>query len=1342
MIGAINFADRCNILGVLFAILIFTNTVAAQSFQRKTIDSNGNTGEDCSIALNIDGFPTICYYSSKSHSVKCAYEDATGWHIQNIDNVAAEYISLEIDGTGVPHISYYDDTNNILKYAVKKGSSWSVERVDTQGNVGAYSDIAIDDSGNPHITYRNYINSRYNLKYARKDESGWHIETIHSYGSRYLSYCSIALDAYNNPYISYFEDDILLLKYFDGSTWQRETLETNLDNGEGNSIAIDKKTGKIGIAYNYDEPGIASDEFLVYGEYDGNSWNWHTVDNTDGAGLDPTLRFDYLGNPHISYCHVGSDRLKYAYRDEDGWHILYPGGYEDSDKYCDLALNVVGEAHFCYYDDEDNDLEYVYPRPYGPKEFDLIAPPNGTWADNNPNFLWFPASYRGEGLSRYELIIDGNISENNIPPTRPFVTPNLTLSDGWHTWNVKAVQEDGTEILSTETWSFRTDSSPPEPFSLSSPNDNSWSSNNRPTFQWEPSTDSGSTLEKYQLFIDGSLVLDDIDPSQASIELPFDLTDGTYAWFIVASDIAGNSQSSSETWSIRIDTNGPSIVQLISPFNNTWTGNANETFCWHRANDIGIGLENYILNFTELGTHIPVVNDTCYSLSEDELLPHGAHRWSISAIDSLGNQTTSQERVLRVDLEPPTDFTLTSPLDSEIVSLPTPTFSWLESTDANSGFSHYELWIDSLLSRGQISSTSSAPSTPLKEGHHFWYIKAFDNVGNLKISPTRSFFCDWNNPSSFHLIFPLDGSTVHTRYPQFAWNHSIDNGSGILKYQLWINGTIFRDNISPEDSSYTHDTPLNDGQYNWFIKAIDRSGNETSSQIWSFKLQFSDTEKPTVNITAPNGGEVIYGGEEYQISWTASDNVGIASTTLKVSYNAGISWTEIDLIKHESSMEKYSWSVPDIVSDSCLINISVADSSGNNSNDSSDNLFSIKDRTGPFVELLTPSQNDVIYAGIQDSITWQAADNNGLKKVMLLFSSDNRKSWFQISDTLDIQHSDSIVLWKTPYINSQMCWLKLIAYDVNDNMNSDSVGTFTINRPPTILTIADTSILEDEPFKTSVMVKNVDPGDTLKFFDDSDLFNINHSTGTIEFTALNKHVGTHEISVWVNDGTDTDTTDFKLTVLNVNDPPTKFELIVPENYSEVDTLNPHFRWQRSIDYDIQDSVWYKFDISDDSSFSKIIRSAKRTDPHFNIDGGLEKNKTYYWRVFAIDIDSASTMCIKPFQFSTSSTATGVSFDKNDLIPNQFALYQNYPNPFNPSTTISFDVPSKNKVQIVIFNLQGQAVRELLNENCAPGTHSIEFDGKRDNGGTLPSGVYLYVLKADNYTSFKKFTFLK
>ena len=89
------------------------------------------------------------------------------------------------------------------------------------------------------------------------------------------------------------------------------------------------------------------------------------------------------------------------------------------------------------------------------------------------------------------------------------------------------------------------------------------------------------------------------------------------------------------------------------------------------------------------------------------------------------------------------------------------------------------------------------------------------------------------------------------------------------------------------------------------------------------------------------------------------------------------------------------------------------------------------------------------------------------------------------------------------------------------------------------------------------------------------------------------------------------------------------------------------------------------------------------------------------------------------------------------LPASFELGQNYPNPFNPSTKIRFSIAESRNVSIVVYNLLGQKVEELMNEFKTAGTYELNWNAKG-----LASGIYLYKIQAGDFVSIKKMSLLK
>jgi hypothetical protein len=107
-----------------------------------------------------------------------------------------------------------------------------------------------------------------------------------------------------------------------------------------------------------------------------------------------------------------------------------------------------------------------------------------------------------------------------------------------------------------------------------------------------------------------------------------------------------------------------------------------------------------------------------------------------------------------------------------------------------------------------------------------------------------------------------------------------------------------------------------------------------------------------------------------------------------------------------------------------------------------------------------------------------------------------------------------------------------------------------------------------------------------------------------------------------------------------------------------------------------------------------------------------------------------------------SGPTSVQGGSPGSVPTRFALGQNYPNPFNPTTSISFDLPHDSRVRLDVYNLLGERVRTLIDENVGAGTHQVVWDGTDERANAVVSGVYFYRLEAPGFASVRKMLLLK
>ena len=112
----------------------------------------------------------------------------------------------------------------------------------------------------------------------------------------------------------------------------------------------------------------------------------------------------------------------------------------------------------------------------------------------------------------------------------------------------------------------------------------------------------------------------------------------------------------------------------------------------------------------------------------------------------------------------------------------------------------------------------------------------------------------------------------------------------------------------------------------------------------------------------------------------------------------------------------------------------------------------------------------------------------------------------------------------------------------------------------------------------------------------------------------------------------------------------------------------------------------------------------------------------------------------PKRFKLLIGESGYIGENNDgisVIPNTYSLSQNFPNPFNPKTTFTYSLPEAVHVNIQIFNILGERVATLVNEQMNAGSHMIRW-----NAGNIATGVYFYRIRAGNYHAVKKMVFIK
>ena len=344
--------------------------------------------------------------------------------------------------------------------------------------------------------------------------------------------------------------------------------------------------------------------------------------------------------------------------------------------------------------------------------------------------------------------------------------------------------------------------------------------------------------------------------------------------------------------------------------------------------------------------------------------------------------------------------------------------------------------------------------------------------------------------------------------------------------------------------------------------------------------------------------------------------------------------------------------------------------------------------------------------------------------------------------------------------------------DASGNPVSASFITFSTidaGNMPIISTVNDTSFFEDRFGTVNVIVTDAN-GDKITFSTSSDTSavdaTVQESNSTSDTESLAKIMlkpeenwnGESIITVFADDGTIQASSTFKLTVKPMDDPPTIFKITEPMNNAYIkitdqtidDTLV--FRWKPSFDAE-GDTITYKYTGTwglASISVPYVKNSTETKIAYIDIYNSIDQSGLNSWTESTEisgewAISACSGMyCVPsengPYSLTISENVLNV-FDNADL-PNQYALLPNYPNPFNPQTTIDYQIPEAGHVTIDIFDLTGQKIRSLINQNINAGYHSVVWDGNDGSGNPISSGVYLYRILTDEFVNTRKMILMR
>ena len=224
----------------------------------------------------------------------------------------------------------------------------------------------------------------------------------------------------------------------------------------------------------------------------------------------------------------------------------------------------------------------------------------------------------------------------------------------------------------------------------------------------------------------------------------------------------------------------------------------------------------------------------------------------------------------------------------------------------------------------------------------------------------------------------------------------------------------------------------------------------------------------------------------------------------------------------------------------------------------------------------------------------------------------------------------------------------------------------------------------------------------------------------------------------------------------------------PDNYYGLwDYINADWIWKISIGSSIPFPNAYNFfpsDLNNNGAKDIIVEyvdtlKTQSLAVHEGSTGDLLLKKTsstldyVLFDLENVDSDSIVELLIYELDFYSANyrmliystdhfIPTPIIAENEQIQLDSYALFKNYPNPFNPSTTIDFQIPKRELVDIIIYNILGQEITRLKSEYLNPGTYSVDWRGKDKSGIPVSSGIYIYVLKTKQKFLSKRMTLIK
>jgi hypothetical protein len=493
-----------------------------------------------------------------------------------------------------------------------------------------------------------------------------------------------------------------------------------------------------------------------------------------------------------------------------------------------------------------------------------------------------------------------------------------------------------------------------------------------------------------------------------------------------------------------------------------------------------------------------------------------------------------------------------------------------------------------------------------------------------------------------------------------------------------------------------------------------------------------DTVDPVVTVTAPNGGESWASGSNHDITWSATDNVGVTAIDILLSTDGGATFPTT-IATGEANDGVYSWTVPDELTAQARVKVIAYDAAANSGEDVSDANFEITDGTDPSVTVTAPNGGEVWKSTWVQGIIWNATDNVGVASVDILLSTDGGATY---PTTIAAgEENDGTYTWTVPDVVTAQARVKVVAHDAAGNSGEDaSDANFEITDgiDPSVTVIAPNGgqvwnvgtmhgigwdATDNVGVTTVDILLSTDGGATFP----TTIATGEANDGVYSLTVPNMITTQARVKVIAYDAASNSGEDMSDADFEIADGSGPDVTVTAPNGGETCDIGTFFdiTWNATDDVGVS-HVTIVLSSNGGLTYTDTLATAEPNDGVYSWE--VTQGATAEGRVKVVAYDAAANSGedTSDGDFEIYDPLAGVNVD----IPARAVITGNSPNPFTAVTDIRFGIPREGAVRMAVYDVGGREVETLVDRPLAAGYHAVTWRGAASVG----TGLYFVRLR--------------